>query len=266
MEFINKSAPDHREAVRDIVHQLLEDSWDEEEARYIGADYNGLMRVPYRDPFKAVLLEEQQDRCGYCLKNIANDSGTTIEHIIPQSVDQVGFERYNHPFFERVVHKDDFNLYVHAIPPPAGYPHDIAYENLIASCDSRTHCNHKRGNRFIQPLLYDPAIGHLVEYDRRGGAYSEMYLDELATLGISTDRNLISYRRIWAEIAAVHPNMDENNIGDETIIETLLDISETLDDAELTRTLENLYPLNGGSTKIQDLLRYRWFFRYYVEE
>lgn len=259
MRYIDKSLPPYCEDAAGIIDQLLEDCWNEADGHYKEAFYGTLKSLPYRDPFKALLLKVQCYRCAYCMKDLYPDHTTTMEHIIPESADMDTFRAYDHPFFtDHIVFKGVFNRHKHIIPP-VRYPHDIAYHNLIASCNSNAHCNHKRGNTYLQPLVYDEHIADKVEYDKSGHAYSEVYLDELDTLGISTNADLILYRRMWARIA--QQGIALNDIIDQTILEILLDLLEDEYDPGQIRIIDNFF---GNPSKEQDFLRYCWFHDYYT--
>ncbi|MFM8362190.1 MAG: hypothetical protein ACKOA4_05790 [Haliscomenobacter sp.] len=193
------------------------------------------------------------------MKDLHLDHTTTMEHVIPESADMDTFLAYDHPFFtDHVVFKGDFDRHEHIIPPVL-YPHDIAYHNLIASCNSNAHCNHRRGNTYLQPLVYDEAIADQVEYDKLGRVYSDIYSDELDTLGISTNADLILYRRMWAKI--VQQGIALNDIADQ-ILEILWELWEDEYDPEQIRIIDNFF---GNPSKEQDFLRYRWFHDYYTE-
>lgn len=158
MNYIDKST--HKEEGNAIIDDLLADCWIDEQNQYINADYdNGLCdkrRTAQRD-LTHVLLENQQYYCCYCMKLLARDNTTTLEHIVPYStVKQEEFDTYLvcDELTNNVVCKSAFDRVTKAIPP-AKYPHDIAYHNLVASCDSNIHCNHYRSNNFIWPLFYD---------------------------------------------------------------------------------------------------------------
>ena len=134
-----------------LIDKLLEDSWNEAENRYVGVDYDGLSKPDCRK----LMLSEQQNLCCYCLGRIHSDN-TTLEHIIPHKIEKEKFNEYLvvAVLTDNVIHKQDFDRNVKEIPP-LKYPHDIAYHNLIASCDSKTHCNHFRGDKPIYPLIYE---------------------------------------------------------------------------------------------------------------
>ncbi len=258
MQYIDKSI--RQQEGNQIIDELLEECWNDDDNRYLDADYSTLSKDPFRTNFKRVLLEEQQEVCCYCMKQLHNNPSTTLEHIIPHHASQEGFNTYIHPNFQNnVIHLSNFDRGLKDIPPYK-YPHDIAYYNLIASCDSNTHCNHKRGNESINPLIYDSTISTKIEYDHQGRAHSDKdeYLDDLATLGISVDTNLIMYRWIWAKLSqqAIAPEQ----LTDDTIQDVILNMDYP---KNFSTVMENFF---DSPSKKPELLKYSWFYDYYREK
>ncbi len=251
MKYIDKSI--NQTAANAIVDELLDDSWDG--TIYIGANYDGLKKPIYKERFTNLLLDEQHNLCCYCMQEI-EPAVTTLEHIIPQEVKKADFARYLvvAELKNYVNHKADFNTSVRVIPP-IKYPHDIAYFNLIASCNRNHTCNHFRGNKFIFPLFYDKNIQDEVEYDEDGIAYSGKYFDELDKIGISTSDELKMYRKIWKELSLQFDSAEKiTNEDIEMIILTLVGNNK------YQTLLNNFY---GNPSKKDDLMKYRWFFDYY---
>ncbi|MEB2778088.1 hypothetical protein SYJ56_22435 [Algoriphagus sp. D3-2-R+10] len=254
MQYIDKSILENRG--KTIVNNLLKACWDNDENKYKNANYDTLSKDPFKTNFKEVLLEEQNNLCCYCMKNLSNNNTTTLEHIIPHKSKKEEFDIYNHPNLnDNVLHMDEFRRDLNIIPPNK-YPHDIAYHNLIASCDSNTHCNHGRGNKPIKVLIYNPNIHDEIEYNRKGHAYSEEYLDDLATLGISTNKNLILYRMIWSEIAN-NTTINPKDLTDNKIEEIILNMDYA---DNFSKVIDIFF---DSPSKKPELLKYIWFFTYY---
>lgn len=256
MNFIDKQT--HAEHGDGVINQMLESCWIDDQGCYINANYDdGLCdnRQSFQDDLVALLLENQGRYCCYCMKYII-PAETTLEHIIPHNTRTQGdFDAYLTcpDLRDHVVFARSFDRLTKVIPP-AKYGHDVAYYNLVASCDKNAHCNHYRGSKFIRPLFYDLGIADLLEYDRAGRASSELYGEELACLALSTNEDLRFYRRIWKELAAKFPNVAA--IGTDEIEEVVL----TSDFAgSFERQLNNFFE----SPKLDDILKYRWFFDYY---
>lgn len=260
MKYIDKSINPNEGTT--IVNQLLADSWNGETNRYDGADYDGLKKPKYKNQFTQILLNEQNNLCCYCMKAL-EFAKTTLEHIIPQEVSVTNFSKYVvvdglviDEFINHVIHKDVFDRNTCTIPPVL-YPHDIAYHNLVASCNSNKSCNHYRSDKFIKPLMYDADIENKVEYDKEGIAFSAEhdYGEELAAIGISTNHELKMYRKIWKELATEKESPDE--VTDEDIELVVLTLEN---DEKHPNMLNNFY---GKPSKKEDLKKFKWFFDYY---
>ena len=256
MQYIDKNT--HITLGNAIIHRLLENNWNKAESNYTNIDYtNGLCdnRQTYYTELCHVLLENQNNLCCYCMKELESIM-TTLEHIIPHRVSTGDFPKYltvnnlkNH-----VIHKDNFDKNIYIIPPPK-YPHDIAYHNLVASCNSNTSCNHFRSDKFIFPLMYDAEIENMVQYNEEGIAFNEVYLDELEKTGISTNQELKMYRKIWKELATQKDTPEEVTDDDIELVVLTLD-----GDKKYQKMLTNFY---GKPSKKEDLKKFKWFFYYY---
>lgn len=258
MNHIDKST--HQAEGDGIIDELLEVSWVDDQNRYVNADYNTCLstdRLGFRNRFINVLLQNQHHYCCYCMKSIDRDD-TTLEHIIPQNVSDR--ERYNEymvcdELSRHVVFSPDF-IRDSKIIPPSKYPHDIAYYNIVASCDSNDHCNHHRSDTYVYPLFFDPLAANEVEYDGQGRAYSPEYDDDLAVLGLTTTPELVIYRRLWSEFSKTKESPEE--VTDDDIELLVLTIHDS--NRKFTKRLENFY---GTPSKRNELLKYKWFFYYY---
>jgi len=202
------------------------------------------------------MLSEQRNLCCYCLKEIV-EADTTLEHIIPNrlKIDDFAFYLVTNELTNNVIHKAIFDRSTRIIPPVL-YPHDIAYHNLIASCDSNIHCNNYRSDKKIEPFIFDVYIETLVEYDRAGNVSCIQYDDDLQKLGLSnTNSPLKLIRMIWYKLAQIFNQINEITAD---IIDVI--IYELILLSDINKVLENF--TNTPSYK-EDVLRYKWFFQYY---
>ncbi|MBR3413115.1 MAG: hypothetical protein IKG81_10560 [Bacteroidales bacterium] len=127
--------------------------------------------------------------CCYCMRTIkANDTHSTLEHVIPNKTpDAKTYSTYYDVPSELVkdenvmVFKEVFIRRHKKTSPP--FPHNVAYENLVASCDgslpkgSKNHlcCNNPRGDEYMPPFIfmknihqefkYRPTTGYVVWKD-----------------------------------------------------------------------------------------------------
>ncbi len=256
MKYINKSLNQNGVV---IINDLLEHCWIEEQQCYVNADYEyGLCdnRESFYDDLSQALINEQNSVCCYCLKEINTDDAT-LEHIIPNKLKIGDFASYlvTNELTNNVIHKGDFDRNTKVIPPER-YPHDIAYHNLIASCNSNMHCNHKRGDSPIRPFMYDINVESKIQYDRAGNINCDEYENDLANVGllrIKSPLNLI--RHIWFKLSQKFDTLLQ--ITTETIDEIILDLITNSDE---TYVIDNF--LDEPSYNIV-ILKYKWFFEYY---
>lgn len=151
---------------------------------------NPLQKSTYRRLLEGILNEthhasdnaQGEGLCCYCMRRIkAADNHSTLEHVIPKSLDSGdGYMNYYEvpSELERDEHvmvpKDIFSVRHHHQAPPC--PHNIAYENLLASCDgslpigSNNHlcCNGPREDHYIPPIAFIPNIHNEIKYKRNG--------------------------------------------------------------------------------------------------
>lgn len=255
MQYIDKLK--QRQAGNQIVDKLLEDAWSVAAKAYKGADYEGLRKPKYADPFILLILLEQSDLCCYCMKKISNKN-ITLEHIIPHKIklsDPILLHYFkNSELMNHVIHKANFDRTTKQISPEK-YPHDIAYSNLVGSCGSDTHCNHYRGDKFIDVLFYDTQIAQKIQYDKAGRIDTEEYEDTCNELGISTNEKLRLIRKIWRILST--KVSDKEMLTDDRIDE---EIYELIDEPDYTQLIEDF---TGNPSYKDELRAYNWFFNYY---
>lgn len=159
----------------------------------------------------AILLEEQNNRCCYCMRNLeADDEEKTLEHLIPNKglLNKQHFERYLND--DTILNERNLCYAQHFIDneevsyPP--FPHTIAYQNLSVSCNgkyfrtgSSAHCNLFRGKKDIIPCIIFDTINDDVEYKSNGFVIWTKETEPLPSfdkLGLN-DNILKMIRRIW---------------------------------------------------------------------
>ena len=108
MQYIDKSIRENEG--KQIIDNLLSDCWNNEDNSYVEANYDTLCKHEYREPFVNLLLEEQSNLCCYCMRELANDHKTTLEHIIPHKASITDFAEYTSKLFiNNIIHKDNFS-------------------------------------------------------------------------------------------------------------------------------------------------------------
>jgi hypothetical protein len=239
------------------------------DGRYANIDYNSYDR----SRLKAIIVEEQQELCCYCMKKIATNA-VTLEHIIPRTATtQEVLEQY-FPHAETLRNNIILqSVFVTAteqrdMPP---YPHQIAYHNLVGSCKgviiesperlqdyTVKFCNGYRQDKFIIPLFYDPDIANKVNYLKGGLVDCEVYEETIRVLNLNY-KQLQNVRKIWYYLAS------------EEIVDILACTTNKMREDLLTA---NLYALSAPSrteliTTFQlqafwdVLLSYQWFHSYF---
>ena len=230
------------------------------------------------------ILKENQNRCSYCMRMI-EEQDTTLEHIIPnKAADQTEYDKYKQYYSNIDWQKMIFAKAFLKTPkwPFRSYPHTIAYENLIPSCngkfakinrDPNLHvgdnrvsksCNNKRGNDFVIPFVFVKQMVSEFEYKKDGrivwtvnkaitGQKRIDLLNErkeiIDRLGLNCDE-LVAIRRIWFFLA--NNNLDSLKDKDRTIIFLLEDVNLTEQEKEM---LNNFWQDNYWSL----LEEYRYF-------
>lgn len=150
-------------------------------------DLNPTQESTYRRLLSGILCEsagrEGNPHCCYCMRTLSVSGGhSTLEHVIPNKVpDQNAYNSYfNVPSLLEsdrhvMVFRDVFQNRHKGIAPP--FPHTIAYENLVASCDgsipkgSTQHicCNNCRGDQYIPPFMFMRNISQEFVYKSQTG-------------------------------------------------------------------------------------------------
>lgn len=262
MKYINKNNPDNKVKGDAIVNAFISNQRD------LGKQckYFLFTSTSYKNQLRDVLIDEQNALCCYCMRRLAKDETTTLEHIIPKSsdMDQLNSYKANYPdYFNEVIHLDLFDITL-PVPP---YPHSVAYQNLSASCngvlqsedDSSCCCNNKRGNKEIQPLFLEPGIVDLIKYTRVGNVISVPNNQAFENAIIDLDlnfRTLIEIRFLWSAIARKRPGCGE--------FSNKREISQSIFQTDLLSEIQEPYEKYFTNEYYWNLLlSYEWFYSYF---
>ena len=144
--------------------------------------YNLLLEWILEETHISDNLNSDEGYCCYCMRKIkANEAHSTLEHIIPKSIDnEVPYSNYFDVPSE--LEKDEHIMAMKTIflnkyhKQALPCPHNAAYENLVASCDgslpkgSSNHvcCNGPRGAKKIPPMMFMKNIHDEIKYKTSG--------------------------------------------------------------------------------------------------
>ena len=212
MEFIDKYQSANRDEAHKIVDAFLREVDIESDLYKRLADLLPDGSFPKKRMF--TLLRNEQCRCCYCMRRLQTDgTHSSIEHVIPQHVTKGDFEQYfaygSTLDKSYIQHEEDYLKGDKQTPP---YPHTVAYENFVLSCDGfypnrgeAQSCNTKRGNEFVPPVAFIRDIHDKVEYYKSGAVRylgkDEGLLPMVTILGLDVPI-LKAIRRIWAYVLA----------------------------------------------------------------
>lgn len=246
MEYIdkNKSREWAHELIKEFLRRRLEEDGEYPEDLY--AAFKGDPEC--KDAFVERLLDDNNQRCCYCMRSIR---GTTLEHMIPQSVkNQEAFSKYyqyaSNLDISNMILAKEFLENPKEVPP---YSHTIAYENLIPSCFGNLPsgapkcCNNYRKDKFVQPLVFRPNIHEEIKYYPNGNIIwtedPEEIIPTLTKLGLDC-LELRTIRRIWYYLSTHNLNCEDTNKNlaiDDLLIE--LGDSKDAEDRNMRQMLLN---------------------------
>lgn len=269
MQFISKFK--YKKKGHLIIRTFIRKQWDSDTRKYINLNYNELKRCK---KFKHLLLKEQQKFCCYCMRKISFNEAT-LEHVMPHHLkrntsikDEIKYySRFGRLKRENIYYCPDKDIPISSKLQTTPYPHCIAHENLVASCQGKVFdggekyvlhkcCNNFRGNNKIIPLFFIPRAAEIIRYEIDGRlTYFENYGSTIKALNLMHP-TLIFMRKIWAKIVI-------NNISFSQVNMALTDKDiriNIIDDIDIgfseRKNLEiNLY------WKL--LIEYNWFYGYF---
>lgn len=271
MQFISKFK--YRKKGHRIVKSFIRGQWDYDNKRYINLKYNELKR---EKRFKYLLLKEQQGFCCYCMRKIPLKD-VTLEHVMPHHITNNKSQKDEIRYYSKfgrlkrkyVYYCPDANIPLspQLCTPP--FPHCIAYENLVASCNGKVFeggekyllhkskcCNNFRGNDKIIPLFFMPAVAEIIYYEIDGTlTYIEKYHPTISSLNLMHP-TLIFIRKVWAKIVI-------NNISLSLVNKALTDNearTDIIDDIDIDKSERNTLK---ADVYWKLLIEFYWFYGYF---
>lgn len=271
MQFISKFK--YRKKGHRIVNSFIKGQWDNYNRKYVNLNYDEFKR---NKKFKYLLLKEQRGFCCYCMRKIPFQD-VTLEHVMPHHIKNDTSKKDEIKYyskFGRLKRKHVYYCSDADIPsspklrtPP--YPHCIAYENLVASCNGKVFdngkeyglhkskcCNNFRGNEKIIPLFFIPRVAEIISYEIDGTlTYIEKYHPTISSLNLMHP-TLIFIRKVWAKIVI-------NNISLSLVNKALIDDKvreEIIEDIDIDKSERNTLKA-GVYWKL--LIEFYWFYGYF---
>ncbi len=257
------------QAAIDYVSNFINGQWQPEANRYINIGYNDIDVSAYR----TYCLEEQNNICCYCCRQIDNSRNTELEHIIPraQNIDNTELQRYfdySNILAQNIVLQRSFrdSATQQATPP---FPHHIAYHNIVASCNGRIIdtseylcCNRSRGNDFVPPFNLMP---NSIAYLNDGTLYYvNDEIDNRLINPLNLNKDLLkNIRRIWFLFAKSDVTEDEiMNVTNETEIREIIALNLDVNPSKLSKDgkiIDSFKTLSNWQT----LIKYKYFLNYF---
>ncbi len=262
-------------AAINFVSDFINDNWLEQED-YIWK-YQNIGYSQVKNPanvFRGFFVDDQNAKCCYCCRNIFNNTTTELEHIIPSAKSELADFK---PYYdlsvilrENVIPQSVFeNSDTEILSPP--FPHHIAYQNIVASCNGRTFessenftcCNRERKDDFVPPFNVMPES---IEYLLDG---TIVYLNDLENREyfsiLNLDKEILNkIRRLWFLFSKSELTLE--NVLDDTILlkEKLVNyaIANSVTVAEDIKLLETFSNINLWDT----FKEYSFFFEYYKSQ
>lgn len=251
------------------VSDFIDNQWQDEYNRYINIEFSDITKSDIRK----FCLQEQENVCCYCGREIQDDFHTELEHIIPRSVktnDEL------QPYFflsnilaENIVLQDNFKVInIKMATPP--FPHHIAYHNIVASCNGKTTntsedttcCNRNRQHEFVPPFNL---MANSIEYLNDGTVYyvndekDNRYLNPLNLNKVL----LKNIRRIWYLFA--NSDVTENLLIQANNVEQYKELFSIYIDINPIKTIADTDIINSFKTEVNWnlLLKYKYFLNYF---
>lgn len=279
MRFIDKTKAENRVRGLTINRQILNSCWDG--TKYVNLSYKTVVKTD----LVRHLVNEQDGLCCYCMRRLHlqeeenHRTNVTLEHVIPHKIesDEWAADRVKYRAFPILSDRNVTVCPKGTLPAPdvkfgmPPFPHFIAYDNLVASCDGLTldevgqeiphHCcNNKRGNNFVGPLYFHDNISSVVRYDSRGHIICpEEYVPYLDENGVNImTRFLNGVRLFWKQIADSEYTPQQVNEAEENI-DLRNDILDDVFTIDITGRWLFLQEKNAWCV----FSDYSWFYYYY---
>lgn len=221
MRFIDKTAAGNRVKGLVVIRNMLDSCWNG--TNYVNLHYDYVDKTELTNH----LVAEQGAYCCYCMRRLHISDGrnhkknVSLEHVVPHNISTENWER------DKAKYRCFSTLIKNIVVCPKGkvenpykkfgmppFPHFLAYDNLVASCNGQTldenarevphHCcNLRRGNNYVEPLFFYADVESHVYYDSRGHIRcAEEYVSSLGKDGVDIMSAFLNdVRQFWKRIA-----------------------------------------------------------------
>lgn len=187
MRYIDKTRPEYRVEGLCINRQILDLYWNG--SCYVNLHYD----IVDKSMLVRHLVKEQDGYCCYCMRKLHlqregnHRKNVTLEHVIPNKIKMAEWkqDKVLYRMFSKLSDRDITICPEGKLVDPTRrlgmppFPHFLAYDNLVASCDGQTlnedgeevkqHCcNNMRGNNYVEPFFFHSDISDKIGYDGRG--------------------------------------------------------------------------------------------------
>lgn len=246
MEFINKT-----NQVNFYPYYIFFETnkWNAAIDKYGLYNYGGFS-TSFKNTIKGLLLDEQNNLCCYCMKELEKNDSSSIEHLYPNNPQPHNiFLNYGIACTEKSVF--DFSSRQIPVANIDNLPHDISYYNIIACC---IKCNGTRDTKEIRPFVFDSNVKNEFAYNNTGSIFSLKYQDEITKIDLANDF-YVNYRRLWKHIAKTNTASIFSNSN------KLKDIVKKAALALFIETKSIFYIdfMNNG-LKVKEAIDYKYFF------
>ncbi len=265
MQYIDKTKHIIKEEAHSFLKAYIDSKW--KDTKYIGLSYNSLRRNSLKKgKFRKLLLKEQNYYCCYCMRHIL-ETEATLEHIIPNSATtNDAFSAYVSygQIQPNVFLWDETSMSsIKIIPPP--FPHILAYENLVVSCDGfiptkglSNCCNNKRGNNEIIPFFYTKdkftyALNGMIICNAK-------YNNTISFLALENE-TLQLFRRCWLNLPVKYDALDVITASSDVGLRQRI-----IDDMDFERVNISDRTTMSNSLYWDSFMDYFWFYLYKVEK
>ncbi len=263
MEYINKAIPDIKQKAHKLLKRFIEGQWQQDANCYVNLAYE---HFDNKELCK-LLLNEQNHYCCYCMKHIL-DTETTLEHIIPnKATNPTIFNQYD-PYgdISTNVFFWENSMRVSRLSKMPPFPHILAYENLVASCNgyipdkgSAKCCNNKRGSKNIIPIFYIANTNEF-KYDVDGKINCDhaKYGNTISHLSLE-EPTLQLFRRCWLNLPSQYDALDVIEASEDTSLRDII-----IDDMDLSKIDVSDKTTIRNKTYWKTFMNYFWFYLYKI--